>query len=142
LKISEKAYFKDAVTALMVPEHESYKPEKAVLILGHDQQNSDNRAGGTLKREHLRTMTAAIRKYSKSSCELLDLGDRRLPDASTERLKFFRFQAITITSGNVAPWRILKAWYRNVPKGHSPQLPEPSKVLGARREHASIHPRQ
>lgn len=123
LKISEKAY-KDAVTAL-IARTESYRPEKAVLILGHDQQNADNRAGNT-EAGTPQNNDGRYQKVFELSCEC------SIWAIDACLMKYGEVEVFPVPGNHdpLATWHlgeILKAWYRNVPKVTIHNSPNPRK---------------
>lgn len=112
LKISEKVH-KDATSAL-ISRTDDYKPEAALVILGHDQQNSDNREGST----EAGTAQNNDGRYQKVSDVSLDCSIWTI-DAC---LQHYGRVLVKMVPGNhdaLSTWhlgRVLKAWYRHCPQ--------------------------
>jgi hypothetical protein len=123
LKIAERDY-KAAFTSLM-GRTDSYHPEKALLVFGHDQQNADNRAGST---ENL-TPQNNDGRYQKVADVSLDCTIWAI-DAC---LLHYGKVEIVMVPGNHDPlstWhlgRTIKAWYRNVPQVNVDNGPDMKK---------------
>jgi hypothetical protein len=117
-------YFKEAVTALM-QRTLNHNPEKALLVLGNDQQNSDNRAGGT-EAGTPQNNDSRYQKVFDASC-----------DASIWAIDACLAQYgavdIVIVPGNhdyISSYHLGKAlqfWYRNFPNVNIDNSPNPKK---------------
>jgi hypothetical protein len=109
LKIA-KACWEDALTAL-VSRTEGYKPDKALLVLGNDQQNADNRAG-TTERGTMQNMDSRYQKVFSVSrdCSIW---------AIDALLGQYKSVDVVLVAGNHDPlsaWHLgdsLGSWYRN-----------------------------
>lgn len=112
LKIAERDY-KTAFSSL-IGRTDSYRPEKALLVFGHDQHNADNRQGST---EAL-TPQNNDGRYQKVS----DISQDCTIWAIDACLQHYGKVEIVMVPGNHDPlstWhlgRVLKAWYRKVPQ--------------------------
>ena len=111
LKISEEAW-KDATLAL-IERTRGYRPERALVILGNDQQNADNRAGMT---ENL-TPQAMDGRYEKVSDISLNCSIFQIDEAE----KAYGKVSVIGVPGNHDPvttfhlTRALSLFYRNNP---------------------------
>jgi hypothetical protein len=112
LKIAERDY-KTAFSSL-IGRTDSYRPEKALLIFGHDQHNADNRQGST---EAL-TPQNNDGRYQK----VIDISQDCTIWAIDTCLQHYGKVEIVMVPGNHDPlsvWhlgRVLKAWYHKVPQ--------------------------
>lgn len=116
--------YKDAISSL-IARTDSFKPEKALLVLGNDQQNSDNRLGTT----------------EAGTPQNNDSRYHKVFDASVEAsiwaidaclLKYGAVDVVMV-SGNhdyLATFhlgKVLQVWYRNVPQVKIDNGPNPRK---------------
>jgi hypothetical protein len=123
LKLSAKLY-RLAVTSLMA-RTDAFKPEKALLVLGHDQQNSDNRAGNT-EAGTPQNNDGRYQKVFAVSCEC------SIWAIDACLLKYGEVEVVPVPGNHdaLSTWHlgeILRAWYRNCPKVTIHNSPNPKK---------------
>jgi hypothetical protein len=121
LKISENT-FKKAVSALM-SRTDDFKPEKALLVLGHDQQNSDNRAGMT-EAGTPQNNDGRYQKVFDLSCDCSIWAI----DACLQKYGEVEVFCIPGNHDPLATWhlgKVLQAWYKNVPRVTIRNSPNP-----------------
>lgn len=123
LKISEKTH-KRAVEAL-IERTDDYKSESALVILGHDQQNSDNRAGNT----EAGTPQNNDGRYQKVAEVSLECSIWTIDTC----LKKYGRVEVKVIPGNhdyLTTWhlgRTLQAWYRHCSQVEIDNSPNPRK---------------
>jgi hypothetical protein len=123
LKIAERDY-KTAFTTL-IARTDSYRPEKALLVFGHDQHNTDNRAGAT----EAGTPQNNDARYHKVADVSLDC---TIWAVDTALLHYGQVEIIMVPGNHdrLTAWhlgRSLKCWYRNVPQVTIENSPNPIK---------------
>lgn len=122
-KISTRVY-REAITAL-IERTKPFKPEKALLVLGHDQINYDNRAGMT----EAGTPQSNDTRYQK----VFDASvDSSIWAIDTCLLEYGQVEVVMVPGNHdyLATFHlgeILKAWYRNVPNVTINNSPNPRK---------------
>lgn len=105
-----RKHWDDALTSL-VTRVDGYKPEKALLVIGNDQQNADNRAG-TTERGTAQTMDSRYQKVFGVSREATIWAIDAL-------LNKYGAVDVIVVAGNHDPlsaWHLgdtLQSWYRN-----------------------------
>jgi hypothetical protein len=121
LSISAKAH-KDAILSL-VGRTEAFKPEKAIIILGHDQQNADNRAGST-EAGTPQNNDGRYQKVFDVSCDCSIWGI----DYCLQKYGEVEVFCIPGNHDPLATWhlgKVLQAWYKNVSKVTVHNSPNP-----------------